>query len=59
MAHNVLRLGEGCQTDAQFSHKNQWQLLPNRCYLLVRFISTELELESKRFFFSFLCDGKY
>jgi len=29
------------------------------CYLLVRFITTELELERKRFFFSFLCDGKY
>jgi hypothetical protein len=31
---NVWRLGEGCLTDAQFSHKFQWQLLPNRCYLL-------------------------
>lgn len=30
-----------------------------RCYLLVRFITTKLELERKRFFFSFLCDGKY
>lgn len=29
------------------------------CYLLVRIITTELELERKRFFFSFLCDGKY
>jgi len=29
-----LRLGEGCLTDAQFSHKTFWQLLPNRCYLL-------------------------
>lgn len=27
------------------------------CYLLVRFITTELELERKRFFFSFLCGG--
>jgi hypothetical protein len=34
-------------------------ILPNCCYLLVRFITTELELERKRFFFSFLCDGKY
>ena len=34
MAHDVLRLGEGCLTNAQFSHKFQWQLLPNRCYLL-------------------------
>ena len=34
VAHFVLRLGEGCLTDAQFSHKFQWQLLPNRCYLL-------------------------
>jgi len=31
----------------------------NPCYLLVRFNSTELELELKRFFFSFLCSGKY
>ena len=28
------------------------------CYLLVRFISKELELERKRFFFSFLCGGE-
>jgi hypothetical protein len=34
MFYNGLRLGEGCLTDAQFSHKFQWQLLPNRCYLL-------------------------
>jgi len=34
LAHNVQRLGEGCLTDAQFSHKTFWQLLPNRCYLL-------------------------
>jgi hypothetical protein len=33
-SYNVLRLGEGCLTDAQFSHKFQWQLLPNRCYVL-------------------------
>jgi hypothetical protein len=31
---NVLWLGEVCLRDAQFSHKFQWQLLPNRCYLL-------------------------
>jgi len=31
---NVLGLGEGCITDARFSHKTFWQLLPNRCYLL-------------------------
>jgi hypothetical protein len=34
VAANVLRLGEGCLADAQFSHKTFWQLLPNRCYLL-------------------------
>jgi len=34
IAGNVLRLGEGCLTDAQISHKTLWQLLPNRCYLL-------------------------
>lgn len=34
---NGLRLGEGCLTDAQFSHKFQWQLLPNRCYVSVFF----------------------
>jgi hypothetical protein len=34
MEYNVWWLGEGCLTDAQFSHKFQWQLLPNRCYLL-------------------------
>jgi hypothetical protein len=34
LATNVLWLGEGCLTDAQFSHKFKWQLLPNRCYLL-------------------------
>ena len=34
IATNVMRLGEGCLTDAQFSHKFQWQLLPNRCYVL-------------------------
>jgi hypothetical protein len=34
LAVNDLRLGEGCLTDAQFSHEFQWQLLPNRCYLL-------------------------
>jgi len=33
-------------------------ILPNCCYNLVRFYSTELELERKRFFFSFLCGGK-
>jgi hypothetical protein len=45
LAYNVLRLGEGCLTDAQISHKFQWQLLPNRCYKLVRYYSTELELK--------------
>ena len=34
VAYNVLRLGEGCLTDAKFSHKTFWQLLPNRCYVL-------------------------
>jgi hypothetical protein len=34
IAYNVLRLGEGCLTDAKFSHKTFWQLLPNRCYVL-------------------------
>jgi len=34
IAYNVLRLGEGCLTDVQFSHKTLWQLLPNRCYVL-------------------------
>ncbi len=34
MAGNGSRLGEGCLTDAQISHKTFWQLLPNRCYVL-------------------------
>jgi hypothetical protein len=34
MTANGLQIGEGCLTDAQFSHKFQWQLLPNRCYVL-------------------------
>jgi hypothetical protein len=34
VAVNVLWLGEGCLTDAQYSHKTFWQLLPNRCYVL-------------------------
>jgi hypothetical protein len=34
LAANVLRLGEGCLTDAKFLYKFQWQLLPNRCYVL-------------------------
>ena len=34
IAPNVRRLGEGCLTNAQFSQQTQWQLLPNRCYVL-------------------------
>jgi len=34
IATNVWWLGEGCLTDVQISHKFQWQILPNRCYLL-------------------------
>jgi len=34
MAHNGMRLGEGCPKDDKISHKTLWQLLPNRCYLL-------------------------
>jgi hypothetical protein len=29
MFDNVLRIGEGCLTDAQFSHKTKRHLLPN------------------------------
>jgi hypothetical protein len=29
-----------------------------RCYKLVRFNSTELDLKDETFFFSFLCGGK-
>jgi hypothetical protein len=35
LSHNVIGLGEGCLTDAQYSHKTFWQLLPNPCYALV------------------------
>ena len=34
IAYNVWGLGEGCLTDTRFSQKFQWQLLPNRCYVL-------------------------
>ena len=44
-------------------HHNVWcytlvLMAYSTCYLLVRFISKELELERKRFFFSFLCGGE-
>jgi hypothetical protein len=34
MAHNVLRLGEGCLTIFLIFARISWQLLPNRCYVL-------------------------
>jgi hypothetical protein len=33
-------------------------ILPNHCYKLVRYYSTELDLKDETFFFSFLSDGK-
>jgi hypothetical protein len=43
----------------KFSTNVIGKLAYSTCYLLVRFITTEFEFERKRFFFSFLCDGKY
>lgn len=66
IAHNVLQLGEVADFEkqrfdlAQMFIRNpkldlstEPAILPNCCYLLVRFITTKLELERKRFFFSF------
>jgi len=61
IAPNVLRLCV-CLPLAQGFNLPQMlmgQIAQNRCYLLVRIITAELELERKRFLFSFLCDGKY
>ena len=43
-------------TDVEFS--NSTPLAQNRCYKLVWYYSTELNLKDKAFFFSFLCGGK-
>lgn len=71
IGHNVLQLGEVADFKRQMFDLAQMfirnpkldlstepAILPNCCYLLVRIITTKLELERKRFFFSFLCGGK-
>jgi hypothetical protein len=57
--HNVLQLGEvpPCRM-FNLSTKVYGGILPNCCYKLVRFNSTELDLKDETFFFSFLCGGK-
>jgi len=56
---NVLQLGEVPPSRMfDLSTKVYGGILPSCCYKLVRFNSTELELERKCFFFSFLCVGK-
>jgi hypothetical protein len=57
--HNVLWLGEvpPCRM-FDLSTKGCGGILPNHCYKLVRYYSTELDLKYETFFFSFLCGGK-
>ena len=56
---NVLRLGEVPPSRMfDLSTKVYGGILPNCCYKLVRFNSTELDLKDEHLFFSFLCGGK-
>jgi hypothetical protein len=54
VAANVLQLGEVPPSRMfDLSTKVYGGILPNCCYKLVRFNSTELDLKYKTFFFSF------
>jgi len=57
-AANIFGLGEGGLVGCSILAESLCPLLPNPCYKLVRFISTELESKNETFFFSFLCGGK-
>jgi hypothetical protein len=48
---NVLRLGEGCLTDAQFSHRISMAAFAKPLLCAGRFISTELNLKTMQQFF--------
>jgi hypothetical protein len=59
LTYNVLQLGEVPPYRMfDLSTKVYGGILPNCCYKLVRFNSTELDLKYEYFFFSFLCSGK-